>query len=43
MGYGIAQKPSLSGRHVIEPDDAVAGGEKAVHHMTADKPSRTRN
>jgi hypothetical protein len=43
MGYGIVQEPSLSGRHVIESDDAVAGGEKAVHHMTADKSSRARN
>ncbi len=31
------QKSLLSGRHVIEPNDAVAGGEQSVNHVTADK------
>ena len=43
MGHGTFQKPPLPGRHVVEPDDAVARGKKAVYHMTGDKPSRTRD
>ena len=34
------QKPPLSGRQVIEPNDAVARGEQTVDHMTADKTRR---
>ena len=34
------QKSLLSGRHIIEPDDAVARGKQAVDHVTADKARR---
>jgi hypothetical protein len=37
MRQGTLQKASLSGRHIIEPDDAVARGQQAVDHVTADK------
>jgi hypothetical protein len=37
MRQGTFQKPSLSRRQIVEPDDVVAGGEQAVDHVTADK------
>jgi hypothetical protein len=39
----IFQEPDLSRRQVIESNDAVTRGEKAVDHMTADKARRTSN
>jgi hypothetical protein len=40
MRQSAFQKPLLSGRHIVEPDNAVAGGEQAVDHVTADKARR---
>ena len=37
------QEPNLSRRQIIEPNDAVTRGEKAIDHMTADKARRTSN
>ena len=40
---GTLQEPPLSGRQIIESDDRVARGQKAIHHVAANKSSRTRN
>src|SRR5580700_5541054 len=39
MYQSVFQKTSLPGRHIVEPNDAVACGEQAVGHVTADKAS----
>jgi hypothetical protein len=37
MRQSTFQKPPLSGRHIIEPNNAVPGGEQSVDHVTANK------
>lgn len=43
MDHGAVQEPPLPGRKVIEPDNAVSRGKKAIHHVAANKASCTRN
>jgi hypothetical protein len=37
MRQSALQKTPLSGRHIVEPNHAVAHGKQPVYHVTADK------